>query len=94
MTLDDLRLQVETTLSTTEKDFKLGEQRIIAVLFLFLLALEGSRSNAILEIKLDDIHIGLHQSRKGPAQLLIGISLETTKAYPRPKGLYVCPSVM
>lgn len=31
MTLDDLKLQIETMLGTTEKDFKLGEQRILAV---------------------------------------------------------------
>lgn len=94
MTLDDLRLQVETTLSTTEKEFKFGEQRILAVLFLFLLAPAGSRPSGILEIKLEDIHISLHQPRKGPAQLLIGISLETKKAYMGPKGVYVSPFVL
>lgn len=71
MTLDNLTLQVEKTSRTTEKDFKLGEQLILAVPFLLLLAPAGSRFDAIFEIKLGDIHIGLHQTRKGPAQLLI-----------------------
>ncbi|KAI0435566.1 C2H2 finger domain protein [Xylaria telfairii] len=43
MTLNDLKLQIETTLRTSEKVFKLGELRILAVLFLLLLALAGSR---------------------------------------------------
>ncbi|KAJ4385250.1 hypothetical protein N0V93_010311 [Gnomoniopsis smithogilvyi] len=34
MTLNQLKLQIETTLSTTEKDFKLGELRVLCVLFL------------------------------------------------------------
>lgn len=33
MSLEDLKLQIDTTLSTTEKDFRLGEQRVLAVLF-------------------------------------------------------------
>lgn len=38
MTLDDLRLQLETTLRTTEKGFRLEELHILAMLFLLLLA--------------------------------------------------------
>ncbi|KZL74300.1 C2H2 finger domain protein [Colletotrichum tofieldiae] len=43
MTIDDLKQQIETTLSTIKKSFKLGELRILAVLFLLLLAPAGSR---------------------------------------------------
>lgn len=86
MTLEDLRLQIETTLSTTEKYFKLGEQRLLAVLYLLLIAPVGARPNSILEIRLGDLQIGLHRPRQGPVQLLMFISLETTKAYLGPKG--------
>ena len=51
MTLEDLKLQIETTLQTTHKDFKLGEMRILAVLFLLLLAPQGSRPQSILNVK-------------------------------------------
>lgn len=51
MSLGDLKLQIETTLCTTHKDFKLGELRILAVLFLLLLAPQGSRPQSILNIK-------------------------------------------
>ena len=36
MTLSDLKLQIETTLFTTSKHFRLGEMCILAVLFLLL----------------------------------------------------------
>lgn len=51
MTLSDLKLQIETTLFTTSKQFQLGEMRILAVLFLLLLAPQGSRPQSILNIK-------------------------------------------
>lgn len=51
MTLDDLKLHIETTLRTTSKDFKLGELRILAVLFLLLLAPQGSRPQSILNVR-------------------------------------------
>lgn len=38
MTLDDLKLQIETTLCIIEKGFRLGELCVLAVLFLLLLA--------------------------------------------------------
>lgn len=43
MTIKDLKLQINTTLRTTEKAFKLGKVRILAILFLLLLAPAGSR---------------------------------------------------
>ncbi|OLN95805.1 hypothetical protein CCHL11_02769 [Colletotrichum chlorophyti] len=51
MTIDDLRQQIETTLSITKKSFKLGELRILAVLFLLLLAPAGSRPKATLDLR-------------------------------------------
>lgn len=55
MTLDDLRLQLETTLRTTEKGFRLGELRILAMLFLLLLAPQGPRPQSILKLRFGDI---------------------------------------
>ncbi|OHE90399.1 C2H2 finger domain-containing protein [Colletotrichum orchidophilum] len=43
MTIDDLKQRVETMLNTTKKSLKLGELRILAVLFVLLLAPAGSR---------------------------------------------------
>lgn len=57
MAIEDLKLQIETTLRTTEKAFKLGEPRIFAVLFLLLLAPQGSRPDSIL--KLQFRHVGI-----------------------------------
>lgn len=51
MTLDDLKRQIEMTLCSTESDFKLGEVRVLAVLFLLLLAPQGSRPQSILNIR-------------------------------------------
>lgn len=51
MTPEDLKLQIETTLRTTSKDFKLGEMRLQAVLFLLLVAPAGSRPQSILQIR-------------------------------------------
>ena len=87
MTLDNLKLQIETTLKTTEKSFKLGEQRILAVLFLLLLAPAGSRPESILQIRYRDIEIALHQPKEGPAQLRIFMKLESTKTYLGEKGV-------
>lgn len=49
--------QIETTLSTTEKYFRLGEQRILAVVFLLLLAPAGSRPDSILKIRLGNLRL-------------------------------------
>lgn len=51
MSLSDLKLHIETFLCTTDQDFKLGEIRILAVLFLLLLAPQGSRPQSILDVK-------------------------------------------
>ena len=43
MTIDKLKDEIHTTLSTTQKSFDLGERHILAVLFLLLLAPAGAR---------------------------------------------------
>lgn len=59
MTLDDLRLRIKATLSTTEKAFKLGEQRILAVLYLLLRAPMGARPESILLMQQKHIELRL-----------------------------------
>ncbi|KAJ9130381.1 DUF3435 domain protein, partial [Pleurostoma richardsiae] len=63
MTIDSLRDQVETTLSTTEKSFELGQIRILAALFLLLLAPAGSRPQSILRLRFGDIWLVLSRPR-------------------------------
>ncbi|KAF3768443.1 hypothetical protein M406DRAFT_71451 [Cryphonectria parasitica EP155] len=84
MTTDDLRRQIETTLRTTEKAFKLGEIRVLAVLYLLMLAPAGSRPGAILALKFKHLEVLLVRSPADPdGQLLVVIrmSLEHTKEY-------------
>jgi len=50
MTIDNLEQQIETTLSMTKKSFKIGELRILAVLFLLLLAPAGARPTSTLQL--------------------------------------------
>lgn len=59
MTLQDLKDQIETTLGTTEKSFKLRELRILAVLFLLLLAPQGARPQSILKLRFGDLDLFL-----------------------------------
>lgn len=51
MTLDDLKHHIETILRTTDTAFKFGEMRIQAVLFLLLLAPQGSRPKISLTLR-------------------------------------------
>lgn len=82
MTIDDLKLQLDTILRTTEKSFKLGELRILAILYLLLLAPAGSRPRSILNIRFKDIRVLLvRDPNHGPHRLLIKISLRHTKRY-------------
>lgn len=72
MSLADLMAQVKTTIATTEKSFNLGEQRILAVLFLLLLSPAGSRPSAILQLRFGDIRVVLQRDPLGgPHQLMI-----------------------
>ncbi len=92
MTTDDLKLQIETTLGTTKKSFKLGELRILAVLFLLLLAPAGARPTSILRLRFGDLHPVLARDPEGgPPKILIWFSLAFTKTYLGEKEVYVCP---
>ncbi|EFY90641.1 hypothetical protein J3458_013381 [Metarhizium acridum] len=82
MTINDLKEQIETTLSTTKKSFDLGEHRILAVLFLLLLAPAGSRPTSILRLRFGDIRVALARDPEGgPHKILIRFTLEFTKSY-------------
>ncbi|CAJ2505605.1 Uu.00g129990.m01.CDS01 [Anthostomella pinea] len=82
MTIDDLKAQIKTTLSTTEKSFDLGELRILTVLFLLFLAPAGSRPQSILRLRFGDIRVVLARDPDGgPHKLLIKFTLEFTKTY-------------
>lgn len=84
MTIEDLKLQIETTLLTTERSFKLGEARVLAVLFLLLLAPHGSRPGSILALQYKHIEIVLLRDPEDPKRaprLAVRLSLEFTKTY-------------
>ncbi|OAQ57486.1 C2H2 finger domain-containing protein [Pochonia chlamydosporia 170] len=82
MTINDLKEQIETTLSTTKKSFDIGEHRILAVLFLLLLAPAGSRPTSILRLRFGDIRVALARDPEGgPHKILIRFTLEFTKSY-------------
>ena len=82
MTINNLKDQIETTLSTTKKSFHLGELRILAVVFLLLLAPAGSRPMSILRLRFGDIRVVLARDPDGgPHKLLIRFTLEFTKTY-------------
>ena len=82
MTIDSLEQQIETTLSTTKKSFKLGELRILAVLFLLLLAPAGARPTSTLRLRFGDILPVLERDPEGgPHNILIKFTLAFTKTY-------------
>jgi hypothetical protein len=53
MKIEDLKKQIETTISTTKKSLKLGELRVLAFLFLLLLAPAGARPTSICVCSLE-----------------------------------------
>ncbi|CAM1503378.1 Fc.00g081540.m01.CDS01 [Cosmosporella sp. VM-42] len=82
MTVETLKEQIETTLSTTEKSFDLGELRILTVLFLLLLAPGGSRAESILLLRFGDIEVALARDPEGgPHNLMPRFTPEFTKTY-------------
>ncbi|KAK9774936.1 putative C2H2 finger domain protein [Seiridium cardinale] len=82
MTLTDLKHQIATTLRTTDKSFKLGEMRILAILFLSLLAPAGSRPTSILKLRFGDSRVLLARDPDGgPHRLVIKFTLSFTKQY-------------
>lgn len=82
MTVDTLKDQIETTLNTTRKSFRLGELRIYVVLFLLLLSPGGSRPEYILLLRFGDIRITLTRDPEGgPHNLMLKFTPEFTKTY-------------
>lgn len=84
MSLEDFILQIDITLRTTKKEFKIGELCILSVLFLLLMAPAGSRLRSILCLCFGDINILLVRDPKhpeGPYKLLIRFMLAFTKHY-------------
>ena len=82
MAIDDLKQQVETTLGTTKKSFRLGELRILYILFLLLLAPTSVRPTSILHLHFRDIRIILARDPEGgPYKVLIKFTLEFIKTY-------------
>lgn len=89
MTIDDLKDQLQTTLQTTEKMFNLGEVRILAVLFLLLLAPQGARPASVLQLRFGDIRTLLIRdptNPEGPPRLVLELSMAYTKEYLGPKA--------
>ncbi|KAF4480421.1 hypothetical protein CGGC5_v011005 [Colletotrichum fructicola Nara gc5] len=89
--------QIETTLSTTKKSFKLGELRILAVLYLLLLAPAGSRPKATLDLRFKDVKVALARDPEGgPHKLLVRFTPEFTKTYlgEKEQKTYTIPETM
>ena len=88
MSLEDLKRQLLTTLSTTEKSFRLSKQRILAMLFLLLMAPQGSHGSSILTLQYKHIKVILVQNPEdpnGPPRLIIRFTLEYQEV-PQCKG--------
>jgi hypothetical protein len=86
MSIRDLLVHIDTTLRTSKKNFKLGEQRILAVLFFLLLAPAGARPSSILQLRFRDIRVTLARDpHGGHPRLLIEFKLIHVKAYLDPK---------
>lgn len=68
----------------------------MAVLFLLLLALAGSRLDLILKIQYRHIQIVLHQPKEGALRLGIYLALEYTKTYKGRKDMktFIIPEVL
>lgn len=82
MTIDNLKQQVEETLGTTKKSFRLGELRILCVLFLLLLAPTGARPTSVLLLRFGDLRVVLARAPiGGPHKILVKFTLEFTKTY-------------
>lgn len=88
MTIAGLKVQIETTLRTTEKAFKLEELRVLAVLYLLLLAPAGARPASILKLCFGDIRgLLVRDPNKGPHRLVVKFTLSFTKRYLVPKAM-------
>ncbi|KAJ4394460.1 hypothetical protein N0V93_003678 [Gnomoniopsis smithogilvyi] len=97
MTLADLTMQLDAIVRTTEKSFKMGECRILAVLCLLLLAPAGSRIQSVLDMRFGDIEVVLARDPKnGPHKLLIRFTMSFTKRYLGPKAVktFLIPEII
>lgn len=82
MTIQNLQDQILTTLSTTKKSFHLGEIRILAVLFLIMMAPTGARPTSILKLRFGDIQVlRARDPDGGPHRNIIKFTTEFTKGY-------------
>ena len=82
MKVDSLQKQIQEILSTTEMSFRLGEFRIIIVLFLLLMSPTGSRPQSLLFTKFRDIRLSLVRNPNGgPHLIAIRFTPEHTKGY-------------
>ncbi|KAH9226069.1 hypothetical protein K456DRAFT_43307 [Colletotrichum gloeosporioides 23] len=91
MPIDDLKQQIETTLSTTKKPLKLEELRILAVLFLLLLAPAGSRPEATFKLQFKDITVALGRPRRRATQASSTIHFGIHKSIPGRERTRVFP---
>ena len=90
MTLANLKHQINTTLTTIEKAFKLEELCILTVLFLLFLVSTNSRPTFILYLRFDDIYMVLiYDPANGLHRLLIKFILNFIKKYLRKKTVSV-----
>lgn len=82
MSIDDLKGEISTIISTTTKSFRLGELRILTVLYFLLLAPTGSRPAAILHLRFGDMSLALARDPDGgPPNVLIRFTPTFTKSY-------------
>ncbi|KAJ4307349.1 hypothetical protein N0V88_000733 [Collariella sp. IMI 366227] len=82
MTIDDLKKQIDTTVSTTEKSFRIGECRVLCALFHLLLAPSGSRPKALLLLRFKHVRVSLVRDPEGgPHQIVIRFTLKYTKGF-------------
>ncbi len=90
MTIDDLKKQIDTTVSTTEKSFCIGECRMLCALYHQLLAPSGSRPKALLLLRFKHIRVSLARDPEGgPHKIAIRFTLKYTKGYLGSKDAYV-----
>ncbi len=90
MTIDDLKKQIDMIVSTLDKSFRTGECRLLCALFHQLLAPSGSRPEALLLLRFQDIRVSLARDPEGgPHQIVIRFTLEYTKGYLGSKDAYV-----
>ncbi|KAJ4385213.1 hypothetical protein N0V93_010274 [Gnomoniopsis smithogilvyi] len=81
-------MPLETTLRTTKKSFKLGEKRILAILFLLLLAPAGSWPASMLQLRFVDLELVLRRDPNNPGarRFIIRMTLRFTNCFLGPKS--------